>query len=70
MLAPSVAKTVIQIHDMDRHGRAILRTQLKRKQAPMSFGNLGPVLTGMEARGNANDWARKLLAFGTPRYGS
>ncbi|MHB8562470.1 MAG: hypothetical protein ACYDDA_00730 [Acidiferrobacteraceae bacterium] len=49
MLAPSVAKTVIQIHDMDRHGRAILRTQLKRKQAPMSFGNLGPVPIGMEA---------------------
>jgi transposase len=59
-----LAKTVLQVHGVDEHGKAVVRRQLKRKDVLRYFANLPPCLIGMEACGSAHDWARKLMGFG------
>jgi transposase len=59
-----LAKTLFQVHGVDRHGKAVLRKQLKRKDVVSFFANLEPCLIGMEACGSAHYWARKLLELG------
>jgi transposase len=59
-----LAKAVLQIHGVDKHGRVGLRKQLKRKDVVSFFANLEPCLIGMEACGSAHYWARKLSEFG------
>ena len=59
-----LAKTVLQVHGVDKHGKAGLKKQLKRKDVLSFFANLEPCLIGMEACGSAHYWARKLSALG------
>ena len=59
-----MAKTVLQVHGVDRYGKVGLRKQLKRKGVVSFFANLEPCLIGMEACGSAHYWARKFSEFG------
>ena len=59
-----LAKTVLQVHGVDRYGKVGLRKQLKRKGVVSFFANLEPCLIGMEACASAHYWARKFSEFG------
>jgi len=59
-----VAKSVLQIHCIDEHGKVVMRRQLRRSQLLLFFGRLEPCLIGMEACATSHYWARKLIAFG------
>src|SRR6266705_30702 len=59
-----LAKSVFQIHGVDKRGKTVLRKQLKRSEMAMFFANLPPCLIGMEACSSAHHWARKLIAVG------
>jgi len=59
-----LAKAVLQVHGVDKHGKVALRKQLKRKDVLGVFANLEPCLIGMEACGSAHYWARKLSELG------
>jgi transposase len=59
-----LAKSVFQVHGVDRTGHRCLANKLRRSQVLEFFANLQPVLIGMEACGGAHYWARKLQALG------
>ena len=59
-----LAKSLLQVHGVDEHGKVVLRKQLKRKDVLSFFANLEPCLIGMEACGSAHYWARKLAELG------
>jgi transposase len=59
-----LAKTVLQVHGVDAHGKTALRKQLKRKDVMSFFANHERCLIGMEACGSAHYWARKLTELG------
>ncbi|HSV84840.1 MAG TPA: IS110 family transposase [Ramlibacter sp.] len=59
-----LAKSVFQVHGVDRSGRKMLSKKLSRQQVLPFFANLQPCLVGMEACGGAHFWARKLQALG------
>ncbi|RQN33369.1 IS110 family RNA-guided transposase [Paraburkholderia tropica] len=59
-----LAKNVFQVHGVNKHGKVLLRKQLRREQVATFFANLQPCLIGMEACGSAHHWARKLQMFG------
>jgi transposase len=59
-----LAKEVFQIHGVDKHGKTVLRKQLRRNKMTNFFANLEPCLIGMEACGSSHHWARKLAEFG------
>jgi len=52
-----LARNVFQIHCTDRHGKVVLRRQLRPDQAALFFANLQPCLVGIEACGSAYHWA-------------
>jgi transposase len=58
-----LAKSVFQVHAVDRHGKAVLRKQLKRRQMAEFFAALPTCLIGMKACGSAHYWATKLQAM-------
>jgi transposase len=59
-----LAKTVFQVHGVDKRGNTRSRKQLKRGQVISFFANLPPCLVGMEACACAHFWARKLTELG------
>lgn len=59
-----LAKSVFQIHGIDRDGTVVLRRQLRRAQVLAFFERLSPCLVGMEACSGAHHWARELSALG------
>jgi transposase len=59
-----IAKSVFQVHGVDRHGRVVLQKRLTRARVPGFFANLPPCLIGLEAGGGAHHWARELRALG------
>lgn len=59
-----LAKSVFQVHCVDRRGRVVLRKQLKRAQVTGFFARLMPCVIGMEACSSAHHWARKLQGLG------
>lgn len=59
-----LAKSVVQIHSVDEHGKKVLNKQFKRDQVMPFFANMLPCLIGMEACGSAHHWARKLASLG------
>jgi transposase len=59
-----IAKSVFQMHGVDRHGRVVLRKRLARARVLGFFANLSPCLVGLEAGGGARHWARELRALG------
>src|SRR4051812_10725892 len=63
-----LAKSLLQVHGVDEHGKVVLRKQLKRKDVLSFFANLEPCLVGMESL-----WQRALLgeeARATGPYGA
>src|SRR5699024_1467387 len=59
-----LAKNVFQIHGVDKHGKTVIKKQLRRKQMAEFFANLPACRIGMEACASAHYWARKLSSFG------
>jgi transposase len=59
-----LAKQVFQLHGVDRHGKAVIKKQLRRSQMLAYFRKLPPTLIGMEACGSAHYWARELGKMG------
>ena len=59
-----LAKSVFQMHGVDRHGAVVLRRQLRRSQVLAFFERLRPCLVGMEACSGAHHWAREIRARG------
>lgn len=59
-----IAKSVFQVHGVDREGRAVLRRKVRRDQLVALFSNLKPCLVGIEACATAHYWARELIALG------
>ena len=59
-----LAKSVFQVHGVDKAGNAVLRRQLRRDQVLAFFVKLQPCVIGMEACGGAHYWSRQLQAQG------
>ena len=59
-----IAKTVFQVHGVDRAGKTVLRKELKRSQVLAFFANLPPAVIGLEACAGAHYWARELIKLG------
>jgi transposase len=64
VLGIDLAKSVFQLHGIDKDGKVVIKKQLKRNQMAQFFLNLKPCLIGMEACSSAHHWARKLMSFG------
>ena len=59
-----LAKSVFQLHGVDKAGKPVLRRQLRRSQMLEFFQNLPGCLVGMEACASAHYWARELTRLG------
>ncbi len=61
-----LAKNVFQLHGIDRHGQAVWRRRLRRKQwLKVLLDTIEPgCVVGMEACSSAHHWARQLQAKG------
>jgi len=55
-----LAKSIFQVHGVDKRGNVIVNKQLRRTKVLEFFVQLPPCLIGMEACGSAHYWARKL----------
>ena len=63
-VALDLAKSVIQVHAVDRSGAAVVRKALKRAQLLPFMRDLPPCEVGMEACAGAHHWGRLLQAMG------
>jgi transposase len=61
-----LAKNVFQFHGIDERGKVLVKKQLHQDQMAVFFTNLPPRLIGMDARGSAYHWARKIQGRVTP----
>jgi transposase len=59
-----LAKTVFQVHGIDKQHEVVLVRQLRRHQVIPFFAKLPPCLIGMEACATAHHWARELAKLG------
>lgn len=59
-----LAKSVFQVHAVDRDGTVVVRKRLRRNKVLAFFAELPPCLVGMEACGSAHHWARELKLLG------
>ena len=59
-----LAKTVFQIHAVDKNGKMLERKAIRRLKLLSYFANIPPCLIGMEACSSAHYWARKLEGLG------
>jgi len=59
-----LAKQVIQVHAVDRSGRAVVRKAFKRAALLSFLRDLPPCEVGMEACGGSHYWGRQLQAMG------
>jgi transposase len=59
-----IAKTVFQVHYVDRETGEIVNKSIKRANFLAFFANRPPCLIGMEACGGAHHWARELRQQG------
>jgi len=59
-----IAKSVFQVHGVDRHGKIVLRKRLTRARVLEFFANLPRCVIGLEACGGAHHWARELARLG------
>lgn len=59
-----LAKSVFQLHGVDRSGKTIIRRQLRRSEMLGFFQDLPGCLVGMEACSSAHYWARELTRLG------
>ena len=59
-----LAKSVFQVHGIDKHGKEVIQKRLRRSKVLEFFVQLPPCLIGMEACSSAHYWARKLREQG------
>jgi hypothetical protein len=59
-----IAKSVFQIHGVDRDGEVAIRKRVSRAKLLEFFAGLPPCVIGIEACPTAHHWSRKLLALG------
>lgn len=59
-----IAKTIFQIHAVDKRGKAIMRRKLKRTELLSFVSNLPKCTIAMEACGGSNFWARQFQSYG------
>ncbi len=59
-----LAKTVFQVHGVDRSGQVVVRRRLRRGQVLPFFEKQARCLVGMEACATAHHWAREISALG------
>ncbi|OIQ33069.1 MAG: hypothetical protein BM562_01415, partial [Alphaproteobacteria bacterium MedPE-SWcel] len=59
-----LAKSVFQLHGVDKAGKVVLRRQLRRSEMLEFFQKLPSCLVGIEACASAHYWARELTKFG------
>lgn len=59
-----IAKNVFQVHGVDKHGKTVIRKQLRRAELLPFFAQLPPCLIGIEACAGSHDWARRLKQLG------
>ncbi len=64
LLAIDIAKSIFQLHGIDKRGKGILRKTLKREELPTYIANLEQCTIVMESCGGANYWARKFRQLG------
>ena len=69
-----IAKSVFQVHGVDRDGGVVVRRRLRRSRVLPFFATVEPCRIGIEACGSGHYWARELGALGhdvrlmAPRY--
>jgi len=63
-LGIDLAKSVFQLHGVDRNGAVVLQKKLRRGALLDVLGRLEPCLIGMEACPTAHFWAREIAALG------
>jgi transposase len=59
-----IAKSVFQVHAIDKDGNVIVRRQLKRRYVLAFFQKLPPCLIGIEACASSHYWSRELQTLG------
>lgn len=59
-----IAKSVFQLHGVDKTGHPVLRKQVKRANLMELVANLPQCLIAMEACGGSNHWAREFRKHG------
>lgn len=59
-----LAKSVLQMHGVDRHEKVAERKKFNRAQMHAYFKALPPCLIGMEACASSHYWARVLMSYG------
>ena len=59
-----IAKSVFQVHGVDKTGQVVIRRQLKRRYVLTFFQKLSPCLVGIEACASSHYWSRELGALG------
>ncbi|HHW1690086.1 TPA: IS110-like element ISPa49 family transposase [Pseudomonas aeruginosa] len=59
-----IAKSVFQIHEVDKETGEVTSHQIKRARLLQHFINREPCFIGMEACGGAQHWARQFVAMG------
>jgi transposase len=59
-----IAKSVFQVHGIDREGQVIIRRKLRRRYVAAFFEKLSPCLVGIEACAASHHWSRELQALG------
>ena len=63
-LGIDLAKSVFQLHGVDRNGAVVLQKKLRRGAVLEFLGRLEPCLIGMEACPTSHFWAREIAALG------
>ena len=59
-----IAKSVFQVHGVDRDGEVVVRRRLRPSRVLPFFATLEPCRIGIEACGSGHYWARELHALG------
>jgi len=59
-----IAKSVFQIHGVDRDGMVVIRKRVSRAKVLEFLGSMSPCLVGIEACPSAHYWSRRLQALG------
>ena len=59
-----LAKSVFQVHGVDREGSVVFRRQLRRAQVLPFFKKQSLCLVGIEACATSHHWAREIAALG------
>ncbi|MBD3679418.1 MAG: IS110 family transposase, partial [Rhodobacteraceae bacterium] len=63
-LGIDLAKSVFQLHGVDRNGAVVLQRKVRRTALLDALGQLEPCLIGMEACPTSHFWAREIAALG------